>query len=252
MGPNPAFERTRRQVASFLLSGRWRRAAQLWPLAVMDRITIEPSAWRYVGSADSARIAALANALANSELPSALRLGLTLNCFHREPRGDDATDERAVFCGTVDAQLFDWFFNARTGYRGAFYEAQDIGIRANRNLIDHLAAFLVGWISETQPGVDCDWIHSSLSKPSAKAWLAEYPGLCASCAGEWSSTYVSELQIANGRWETSSNVHASWGRQAPRLSKVRILGGFIDGRGNEWLASHKVGRAEHIWEHGWS
>jgi hypothetical protein len=210
------------------------------------------SAWRYVGKANPERLTALAQPLPNVKLPAALQCGLTLKCFHRESRSDEASYKRAVFCGTVDAQLFDWFFNAGTGYRGAFFESPDLGTRANRSLVDQLAPFLTDWALSQQLDRDRQWILASLSKTSAKAWLAEYPGLCNLCAGEWSTTYVSELHIENSRWETCAHLHSAWGRQAPRLSKVRIFGGFIDATQNEWLASHKAERAKHIWEHGWS
>ncbi len=160
--------------------------------------------------------------------------------------------ERAVFCGIVDPRLFDWFFNSSTGYRGTFYEGPEIGARANRALLDQLAEHLVNWALTQQHDRDRSWILASLSQPSAKAWLAEYPGLCSLCEGEWSSSYVSDLQIQNNRWELSPRVNAAWGRQAPCLTKIRIFGGFIDEHHHEWLAAHKSERASHIWEHGWS
>lgn len=208
--------------------------------------------WRYVGKAETGRLAALTNPLPHAQLAGALRSGLDLKCFHREPRYDDDTYKRAVFCGTVDYGLFDWFFNASTGYRGAYFRSPSAGNQANRALVDQLAPFLVGWIAANQLDSDPQWVLSSLAKPSAKLWLAEYPGLCANCKGEWSLSYHAELQIENTRWECSSHVHSAWGRQAPQLSKVRVFGGFIDAQQNEWLASHKSDRANHIWEHGWS
>ena len=213
---------------------------------------VQLSAWRYVGKADPDRLVALAQPSPRAELAGALERRLNLQCFHREAREHDATYKRAVFCGIVDIHLFDWFFNASTGYRGAFYEAPDEGTRANRILVDQLSNFLADWATAHQLEHDREWILASLSKPSAKAWLAEYPGLCASCSGEWSPSYVSDLQIENSRWETSSHVHSAWGRQAPSLTKIRIFGGFIDEQQNEWLAAHKTERATHIWEYGWS
>lgn len=213
---------------------------------------MQPSAWRYLGKADPERLAALTHSPPHADLAGALKRGLALRCFHREPREHDASYERAVFSGTVDHGLFDWFFNASTGYRGAFYAAPDVGVRANRALLDHLVEFLLDWALAQQPNRDRSWILASLSKPSAKAWLAEHPGLCPSCAGEWSSSYVSDLQIQNNRWENSSHVHAAWGRQVPRLTKIRIFGGFVDEHHGEWLAAHKSARATHISGHGWS
>lgn len=207
--------------------------------------------WRYVGKGEPGRLAALTNPRPNAELAGALRSALTLQCFHSEPRQDDPAYERAVFCGTVSPELFDWFFNASTGYRGAFFESASAGTQANRALVDQLAPVLADWATAKQ-GADPQRVLASLAKPSAKAWLAEHPGLCPKCAGEWSSSYCAELCIENSRWECSSHIHSAWGRQAPQLSKIRVFGGFINAQRNEWLASHKAERAKNIWEHGWS
>jgi hypothetical protein len=213
---------------------------------------VQSSSWRYIGKADPERLVALANPLPHAVLADALRKGLKLECFHREPRQDNHAYERAVFCGSVSLQLFDWFFNASTGYRGAFFDSVSAGTQANRALVDNLTPFLAEWAIAEQLDPDRQWVLASLAKPSAKAWLAEFPGLCDKCAGEWSPSYSAEVQIENSRWECSTHVHSAWGRQAPQLSKIRVFGGFIDLQQNEWLASHKAERAKHIWEHGWT
>jgi hypothetical protein len=208
--------------------------------------------WNYTGHASPERLRALVQSRPNTELPEALKRGLTLKCFHREARGDDASYKRAVFCGTVARELFDWFFNARTGYRGAFFDSPEAGLKANRLLIDSLAGQLAEWAVNSGVDADSDWILGSLAKPSAKAWLAEYPGLCPTCEWEWNSSSSSELRIANGRWEHSAHIHAAWGQHAPYLTKIRFFGGFMDVNQREWIADHKTGREAHIWEHGWS
>lgn len=213
---------------------------------------MQMSHWRYVREADPQRRRALEYPRPYAELVNGLLHGLALKCFHREARADDATFERAVFCGTVAPDLFDWFFNASTGYRGEFYRSPQVGTRANRTLLDQLTQFLLNWARSRQPNCDESWILASLSCPSAKAWLAEYPGLCPSCVGEWDQSAVAELHIQNDRWEHSPHVHAKWGQQAPLLTKVRIFGGFIDKQHREWLASHKTERATHIYEYGWT
>lgn len=231
---------------------RQHSSIQLAKLAVRKSILVQSSSWQYIGTTGAARVAAFTHPLPHVELAGALQRGLRLECFHREERQDDSAYKRAVFCGRVRPQLFDWFFNASTGYRGAFFKSADEGTQANRALLDRLTMFLTDWAIASQHDPDRQWVLASLTKPSAKAWLAEYPGHCAKCAGEWSPSYNAELQIENARWEWSSHVHAAWGRQAPWFSKIRIFGGFIDAQGSEWLAPHKEGRATHIWEHGWS
>lgn len=213
---------------------------------------MQTARWRFIGKADPERLAALAAPLPRTALAPALRDGLTLQCFHREPREHDPSYARAVFCGMVGHSLFDFFFNSNTGYRGAFFEDPQVGSAANRALLDNLSTFLVDWALTEEPHQDRSWIQASLSQPSAKAWLAEHPGLCPKCTGEWSTSYVSDLEVQNSRWEFSPHIHAAWGRQAPCFTKLRFFGGFIDERHKEWLAPHKSERAMGIWEHGWS
>ena len=160
---------------------------------------------------------------------------------------------RAVFCAVPGPSLFDLFFNSRTGYRGAYFEAPETGLEANRLLFNELSPSLVGWVVANHGDVDRDWLVESLAQPTAKAWLVEEPlGLCSECACEWSASYVSELQIANRRWECSNHVHSAWGRQAPKLTKIRFFGGFTNTMHHEWVAEHKLQRANQIWEHGWT
>ncbi len=211
-----------------------------------------PISWRYAGTATSSRLAALEHPRPAAELAAALRNELTLECYHPDPGQTDFSYVRAVFCGTVGPTLFDWFFNAKTGYRGAYFDSPEAGLQFNRSLIDALAPTLTAWVIARHLANNIDWIITSLAAPSAKAWLAEHPGLCQACTGEWSPLYVSELAIQNGRWERAAHTLADWGRQAPLLRKIRIFGGLINAQGEEWVASHKLGRSAHIFEHGWS
>lgn len=178
----------------------------------------------------------------------------SIACFHREARGDDPSYLRADFCIVVATGLFDLVFNAQTGYRGAYFESPEVGLRTNRALIDGLAQTLLRWAAEYYPGEDQNWIAESLSLASAKLWLAEEPLCrCSKCKGEWSNKPdASALQIENDRWELAKHTHAEWGRQAPELTKLRIFGAFVNTEHREWVAPHKTDRARQIWEHGWS
>ena len=174
-------------------------------------------------------------------------------CFHREPRTVDTSYSRAVYTGEIEPALFDAFFNSPLGYRGAYFVSPEAGLKANRLLFDVLTPSLISWTKKHYGNIDEEWLVETLSLSSAKAWLAEAPlTLCSACVGEWSISYRSELEIVNGRWERSQHVHATWGRQAPRLTKVRFFGGFVNLKHREWVADQKLERAEHIWEHGWS
>ena len=208
--------------------------------------------WKYIGSATAERRDRLERPKPYSDLLVALK-GSPIACFHREPKQREESYTRAVFCLDVGNELFDAFFNATTGYRGAYFVEPEAGLAANRQLIAELSPGLISWATARDPQLDSAWLIESLSLPTAKAWLAEDAvALCSSCAGGWGALYVSSLHIRNGRWENSPHTHAAWGRQAPELSKLRIFGGFVDDQHHEWVADHKRGRADQIWEHGWT
>lgn len=208
--------------------------------------------WSYKGSATSERLANLTSSVTYREIVTRLRQEMVPECFHQEPRWSDPSYSRAVFTATVGPRLFDLFFNSRTGYRGAYYDAPDKGLSANRQLFDELAPVLVEWAAVQHVDANRNSITSSLSLPSAKAWLAEEPlSLCGKCLGEWSNSYVSSLHIVNGRWDISKHAHASWGSQAQELTKIRFFGGFVNANNDEWIAAHKSNRASQLWKHGW-
>lgn len=214
---------------------------------------MEVPMWEYIGASDPERLAVLLRLLPFPEVVNRLKQEMTIVCFHRERRTADTSYSRAVFCAIAGPSLFDLFFNSPTGYRGAYFVAPEAGLEANRFLFNELSLTLVGWAIAHHTDVDRDWLVESLSQPSAKAWLSEEPlSLCSECTGEWGASYVSELEIANARWECSNHVHAAWGRQAPRLTKVRFFGGFVNSASQEWVAGHKQHRANQIWEHGWT
>lgn len=209
--------------------------------------------WKYVGTSEPERLAVLSSPLPFLEVVDRLKREMRIVCFHRQERTEDISYSRAVFCVQVGPSLFDSFFNSTSGYRASYFVGPEAGLEANRVLLKELSPTLISWAIRRHSGIDRDWLIESLSLPSAKAWLAEETlSLCSECAGEWSTSYVSELEIANGRWECSDHAHAAWGRQAPRLTKVRIFGGFVNHAHQEWVADHKQKRAQQIWEHGWS
>lgn len=205
--------------------------------------------WRYIGSVEPQRVAALVAGSSLADLTARLKAETSFLCFHLEPKDGDPSYRRAVFCLALAKRLFDLFFNAQTGYRGAYFQGAEVGLQVNRTLIDDLLPTLLQWLPS---GEDPALIAESLSLLSAKMWLAEEPGLCSKCAGEWSQAYKSPLVIANGRWEIAKHTHAEWGRQAPEFSKLRVFGGFINSKHQEWIAAHKTTRAVQICEHGWS
>jgi hypothetical protein len=209
--------------------------------------------WKYIGIATAERRAALEAPMPFPVLVKSLKQNMRFACFHREQKQRDPSYARADFCVDIGHSLFDSFFNASTGYRGAYFESAKKGLAANQQLVGELSPVLIEWALAHDANVDRAWLAESMSLPTAKAWLGEDPvALCPACASGWSQSYQSDLHIANDRWEHSPHTHAKWGRQAPHLTKLRIFGGFVSDAHQEWVADHKLGRAQHIWEHGWT
>lgn len=209
--------------------------------------------WRYVGKCDPERLKALAERLSFPQVVDEVNREMKLRCFHHQPRTDDPSYSRPVYCVEIGESLFDAFFNSELGYRGQYFVSPDTGLEANCLLLTALCPALVSWTLRNYASVDVTQLAEALCLPSAKAWLSEGSlKLCAACSGEWAPSYQSELQIQNDRWERSDHLHATWGRQAPRFTTLRLFGGFVNAEHKEWVADHKLRRARQIWAHGWS
>jgi hypothetical protein len=104
-----------------------------------------------------------------------------------------------------------------------------------------------------------DFIRESLLSPSSKVWLAEagkeIDARCDGCKGEWnvrSSGPGALAEILNDRWERTIGQKAEWGRKAPYLTKLRVMGAFLNERHDELVPFDKRFRAHEIHELGWS
>jgi len=210
--------------------------------------------WQYIGKSDPARVAALLSAAVPfSDITDRVRREMTIVCCHTQDCDDSPGFARVIYCAEIGQTLFDLFFNAASGYRGAYFESPKNGLAANRQLLQAVTEKLLSWSGEHCKREDSNLIRRSLSASSAKAWVAETTlELCASCSGEWSTSHKSDLEIANGRWERENHTHAKWGRQAPAFRKLKIFGGFVNDSSGEYVAPHKVHRANDIWKRGWS
>jgi len=159
---------------------------------------------------------------------------------------------------SIDAgeDFFDLFFNSWNGYRASFYRGPFEGLRANRLCLDMLESTLVNAPCALNIGLPNGFLKESLRTGSAKIWLAEHGKEtvpeCVGCKGEWRAHGAKQPEILNGRWEVTEHYKAKWGRQAPRLTKLRVFGAFLDEPGNEFIPRDKQFRAEEIFAYGWS
>ena len=179
-------------------------------------------------------------------------------CCHRT-RVHGTEIVRVIYCIQVEKELFDLFFNSSNGYRAAYFQSPGQGINANATFFEELAPKLLESSVSSTSGLAAEFMKQSLLTPSAKVWLAEHTKEvekdCLGCKGEWSSDSAGDLsmpEILNGVWERSEKLTAKWGCKAPFLTKLRIMGAFLDTKLNEWIPSDKRFRAREIHEFGGS
>jgi len=207
--------------------------------------------WSYSPIQDKVRRARLETAPSFGEIAQAVAESMRIRCTHPEECGEAPGFMRIVCCVSIDHDLFDLFFNAESGYRGRYFTSPEEGVLANRQLLQLVSTPLAAFT------IHCDMTTSyakrSLRASSAKAWLAEVgKHRCSTCVGEWTTPQDAAAEILNGRWEHGLEAMARWGRKAPRLKKLRIMGGFVDLSGNEYIPTQKRNRAQQIYDFGWS
>jgi hypothetical protein len=117
----------------------------------------EQHTWRFdeIMSIDQARANRLEKAGSPPDLVNAIKhaLARALDCddvrWGQEHAEKQSHDCRAVIQFHVGTELFDWFFNARTGYRAHFRSECTFGIDFNASMIDALRVCLQRQAPET-------------------------------------------------------------------------------------------------------
>ena len=209
------------------------------------------SQWSYSPIQDKRRRTRLEAAPPFSEIAQAVAGSMRIHCTH--PDGCDKKDGflRIVCCISIDRDLFDLFFNSESGYRGRYFASPEEGLLANGQLLQLISTRVATFRVHRE--MTADHAERSLCASSAKAWLAEVgKHFCKDCYGEWTTPQDAAAEILNGRWEHSPDARASYGRKAPYLEKLRIIGAVLDGSGTEYVIEEKRNRAQHISEFGWS
>jgi hypothetical protein len=176
---------------------------------------------------------------------------MRVECTHVDPCDEAYGFSRLVGCVVIDQPLFDVFFNSFNGYRGWYYRSPNEGLLMNAQLMSMLAPSLVEF--QQHPDMPANLTLISLTAPSAKCWLAEVGiQFCAKCEGDWTKPKDDSPEILNGRWEIAEVPSSRFGRKAPYLKKLRVMGGFVNHTGEPYLVRRKVNRAQEIHEIGWS
>lgn len=204
------------------------------------------------------RLAKLQQHVPFGQIATDIATSLTVLCCHISQVAGTGF-RRPVYSVAVNRDLFDQFFNSATGYRAEYFRSPWAGLRANTTFMRAVSPALLGSGPSEALGLHVDFIRESLATPSAKVWLAEngkeVDPSCPGCQGEWSTASVGNPRVAeirNNRWDVAQGVKSEWGRKAPYLTKLRIMGAFLDGQLNEFVPFDKRFRADEIHQFGWS
>jgi len=214
-------------------------------------MVLSSSRWAFSDSLGHHRLDLLNNAPPFEEIAQSIATLMRLQCSHPDPCDEANGFRRLVVCLVINKPLFDLFFNSYNGYRGWYYRSPADGLRINSELLQLLAPQLVEF--QTHDDMSSGWALNSLLASSAKCWLAEVGnGFCPKCEGDWIKPKDDSPEILNGRWDTAQMPNSRFGRKAPYLEKLRVIGGFVDHGGDQYVVEGKVNRAQEIHNIGWS
>jgi hypothetical protein len=209
--------------------------------------------WNFADSVPKDRVKALSVPSTIERIAERVAGEMEVVCCHFQVCDLDHSFGRVAYCIRVSRDAFDQFFNSPYGYRGAYFRSPGEGLDANAVFVRTIAPKLLAHSQVGASDYEVALVRESLTSPSAKAWLAENGlGVCASCDGEWGNPTDSTPDIINGRWELSDTAPAHRGRKAPRLTKIRVFGAFLDELHNELVPARKRHRASEINSWGWS
>jgi hypothetical protein len=251
-----------------------------------------PADWSFekIGAVDPER----ANRLEAAEPPEALiqALEAALECAlgHGEIRagidslGNQFMECRVIIQFKVDVEIYDWFFNSRTGYRARFWMRPVVGTLFNTKIVhklrDVLACHLPKDITarkiefrknderfELDVGetiVMRDLVVGSLQPEYSKTWICER--LLRNETGELLKIWFPILAEAESgpklsipRWASATNPKTGQigeGLRAPcpipEYAWLDLKGGFVRRNGTVWQPKPQAERSKALHEIGWT
>ena len=173
---------------------------------------------------------------------------------------------RAEFDFSVEPETLDIFFNGSQGIRAQYYLDTRRGIESNRLVIDLLKDRLIEVVClSSQDRMTLEQIEKSLNCGSAKIWIDEDSSTLNQTSRNredimdldvprWAG-FMAEVLMA---WRTnklpipSVMTRALLGVQTPEGRRLRVIGAWLDERGEEFVAPSKINRAQHIHDYGFS
>lgn len=144
---------------------------------------------------------------------------------------------RPEFILRVHEDTYDAFFNSPNGYRGQYAISAERGIYANRRILEDAESRLLAYACTKDASEKL--VITSLRGWDARIWIDE--------------PEVTEEQLWDGlpaidfeKWAH----HKSFGIMAPVGERLKVMGAWLDERGQEQRDPDKVSRAEQIHDRG--
>jgi hypothetical protein len=140
----------------------------------------------------------------------------------------------------VSPEIYDWFFNARAGYRAPFWISPETGIHLNRAIVEAIIGVLAKCSAK---------LLNSVRHPEAKIWISEREGW-------WVPLYHAERLVVP-RWAVGDEPE---GLRAPfpttDESWLELKGAYFRDSGELCECSHSdkplAKRARQLHDTGWT
>lgn len=256
----------------------------------MTNITEQDWSFEHICSADPVRAAQLAACGPGEELITNLKETLTSSIDKNKVRlALDSKNNAFVECRSIvqfqtSPEIYDWFFNGRTGYRAHFWNSTQVGAEFNTRVVKELADTLARCLpsmvvvrrielvpdSESREETDSGEMNiarstliNSLEPSVSKIWICER--LYSQCGRIENIGFATLSAAEQGpklsvrRWETAANPKTGEigeGLRAPyphrESSWLDLKGGFLKPDGTAIQLKPTMERAAQIHAFGWT
>jgi hypothetical protein len=191
--------------------------------------------------------------------------------------GNQFRENRVIIQFKVKPETYDWFYNARTGYRTQFWISTENGRTYNENLIKNLRDTFLENISQTIPARRIEvnmgddsrqekdagettlthkWIRHSLEPNLSKVWICEYLIKPDNSSDEIGLTTLSAAQrkpkLEIPKWKTNNNYGLLAPYPVPQHFWLDIKGAFIRKNGDPYQKKSPEERAKSLFQTGWT
>jgi hypothetical protein len=186
----------------------------------------------------------LAEQVAHNAMSAAKQRTLQIKWTKAQDRHGNWRIEAAI---PIQPNIFDQFFNGRTGYRAQYYLSVRDGQTFNRLVIEYLKDPVRLASNRCRPFVSWSLIAKSLLGPHSKIWIV----------GDWAAFVREPEQLQPDRWVQ----HSQFSRDKPLglcmpmppAPQLDLKGTFIcPASSSIWLPTNKKYRDQKIHESGWT